>query len=764
MTDDAPREGWDRLLADATLEGVLIHEGGRILHVNAALARLMRSTREALVGMSGFDFVAPEHRERLARHLATHSTEPLEGVALRTDGTTFPCELRGRTVEDGDRELRVVLVRDISDRVAMEATLHRRERQLASIAEHSPDVITRYDRDNRVQFMSRAVERATGQPPEAFLGKRLVEIGFPPELVARWEAINARVFATGLAEEADFEFPAPDGETRYYQTRVVPERNEAGIVEHVLTTTRDLTALKRAEQSAREAYAALRGLIDQSLTGVYVIQDGRFAYANARLAEIFGYGSYEELLAMPVEELVHPDDRGLVAEDVRRRMAGEPRAVHYFFRGMRRDGRMIHVEVHATAAEYHGRAALVGSLLEVTERLQLEERMRQGQKMEALGQLAGGVAHDFNNILAAISGHAQLLLADLPGHDPRRSDVEEILRASQRGAGVTRQLLAFSRRQAIETEVIDLAAVVRELGLMLGQLLPRTITLTVPDAGASAHVRATRTQLEQIVVNLALNGRDAMPGGGTLELDVRESPAGAYGAGRRALLTVRDNGLGMSPEVQARAFEPFFTTKRKEQGTGLGLATVYGLVRQFGGDIEIESTVGTGTTVVVSLPVVAATPTLPVAVPVPAGAGLRRRVLLAEDEAAIRTLTRRVLERAGYDVLEAPDGAAAVAVLRSAEPLDLLLTDAAMPELSGVELAREAAALRPGLPVLLMSGYAELSGVALAPSGAVEGVTGLVGFVEKPFAMERLVATVGRALAGTKKPPASADGASHAAS
>jgi two-component system cell cycle sensor histidine kinase/response regulator CckA len=643
--------------------------------------------------------------------------------------------------------LRVVLVRDVTERAAMESALRERDRQFASLADNSPDVITRYDRENRILFMSRAVERATGVPAERFIGATMREVGFPPELVAVWEATNARVFATGGDEDLEFDFVGPDGVQRFYHSQVVAERNEAGVVEYVLTLTRDITALKLAERNAREAYATLRGLIDQSLTGVYVIQDLRFAYANARLAEIFGYTRFEELLALPVPEVVHPDDRALVIENIRLRIDGERSAVHYFFRGLHRDGHVIHLEVHGTAAEFEGRPAVIGSLLDVTDRLQLEERLRQGQKMEALGQLAGGVAHDFNNILAAISGYAQMLLADFSPGDPRRGDLEEILRASHRGAGVTRQLLAFSRRQALETEVLDLAAVVRELGMMLGQLLPRAITLRLPDADASAHVRATRTQLEQIVVNLALNGRDAMPGGGTLSLDVREVRDAREGGGTRALLTVSDTGHGMSPEVRARAFEPFFTTKRKEQGTGLGLATVYGLVRQFGGDIDIESSERVGTTVLVSLPA-AAPQAEPMPTPMPEPRrGSRRRVLLAEDEAAIRALTRRVLERAGYEVVEAADGATAVAMLRDGVAVDLLLTDAAMPELSGVELAREAVALRPGLPVVLMSGYAELSGVSPGPGGTIEGIDGLVGFIEKPFATERLVALVGRALA-----------------
>ncbi|AHG93088.1 PAS sensor protein (plasmid) [Gemmatirosa kalamazoonensis] len=741
---------WARVLADATLEGVVIHERGHVQFVNAAIARMLRSTPEALVGRPVLDFAAPDDRPRVAAHMAAQSEHPLIGTALRADGTTFPCELRGRTMTADGRTVRVVLVRDVSERLAMEAELRRRERALAAVTEHSPDVITRYDREHRVRFMSRAVEQATGVPAAWFVGKTLREWGFPEALITPWETINDRVFATGCAEETEFDFTGPDGVQRHYHTRVVPEYNDAGEVEHVLTTTRDLTALKRAESAARDAYGTMRGLLDQSITGVYVIQDGRFAYANTRLAETFGYERSEELLALPgIDVLVHPDDRAVVMGNIRRRIRRGRGTAHYAFRGLRRDGRVVHVEVHGSAAPYKGGPAVVGVLLDVSERLALEEQLRQTQKMEALGQLAGGVAHDFNNILAAIAGYAQLVHDDLPADAPLRDDVAEILAAATRGVGVTKQLLAFSRRQALEVAEVDLAAIARALGAMLRQLLSPAIELRLPDAHVSAPVRATAPQLEQIVMNLAVNARDAMAGRGVLTLGVRIA-AGPDGI-ERAVLEVRDTGHGMSPDVRARAFEPFFTTKRHDQGTGLGLATVYGLVRQFGGEIHIESVEGRGTTVTVSFPLVQRAPRAAEPAPARPCPAARKRVLLVEDEAPIRAVTRRMLERAGYAVREAPNGAAALEALRGGAAIDVLLTDAAMPELGGVELAREVAVLRPGLPVVLMSGYAELSGASVNGDGSVTDVTGCRGFVEKPFTAERLLAHLAAALESGKE-------------
>jgi two-component system cell cycle sensor histidine kinase/response regulator CckA len=376
---------------------------------------------------------------------------------------------------------------------------------------------------------------------------------------------------------------------------------------------------------------------------------------------------------------------------------------------------------------------IVANSRDVTEQLELQERLRRAQKMEALGQLAGGVAHDFNNVLAAIAGYAQLIADALPDGMPR-DDATEVLRAAERGAGVVRHLLAFSRRQALDVETLDLAAVVRESARMLRPLLPATVHLALPGDDAVVWVRASRTALEQIVVNLAVNARDAMPDGGTLTLAVHER---IDAEGRRCgMLVVRDTGIGIPSEHRERVFEPFFTTKSVGRGTGLGLSTVYGLVRQLGGSIDLESAVRAGTTFTVSLPG-ATNPAIarPAAArDASAGDGRGRRVLLVEDEPAIREFARRVLHRAGYDVTTAAHGGEALARLERGDPVDVLLTDAAMPVLGGRALADAARALRPELPIVLMSGYDERMGI--------DEVGPISAFVEKPFQVAHLLAVL----------------------
>ena len=376
---------------------------------------------------------------------------------------------------------------------------------------------------------------------------------------------------------------------------------------------------------------------------------------------------------------------------------------------------------------------------DATNTLALESRLRQSQKLEALGQLAGGVAHDFNNVLAAIIGYAQLVHADLAADDPRRQDLDELLKAAEPATGITRQLLAFSRHQAPTAVRLDLVEVAHELSRMLRALLPATIALRVtPERGSGPiEVLADRGQLEQVIMNLAVNARDAMSTGGTLSVEVRMGTTPE--TGHAAVLEVRDTGTGMSPDVQAHVFEPFFTTKEPGKGTGLGLATVYGIVRQHAGSIEIASTVGHGTTVIVRLP------------PAPPGAKplideTERvehhhggRVLVVEDEAQVAEVTARLLRRAGFDVLTASNAGAALGLLTSAGSFDLVLTDSAMPVMRGEVRAAEIARVQPGLPVILMSGYTD------AAQPATSSV--VAAFIQKPFTIPALLAVVRRGMA-----------------
>jgi PAS domain S-box-containing protein len=535
---------------------------------------------------------------------------------------------------------------------------------------------------------------------------------------------------------------------------------KAGAADYVLRTNlgRLPSAVSRALdlRRAREQEVRSQALLRQSeeryrtlLEGVHDVvfalaPDGVIAALSPAFETMTGWMP-QRWLGAPFEQLVHPDDIPLVFELIARVIRGESRPTNRFrIRTSKGDHRLV--EVAATPELREGQVVgILGVARDVTERLNLEQQLRQAQKMEAVGRLAGGVAHDFNNILTAITGYADLLLEDLPAGDTRRPDVDEIRKAAERAAGLTRQLLAFSRQQVMQVQALDLNALVVESERMLGRLLGEDIqvaTALAPDLGA---VKADPGQLEQVIMNLAVNARDAMPEGGKLtfetanveldELYSREHfPAGP---GSYVMLAVSDTGVGMSEDTQAHLFEPFFTTKEKGKGTGLGLATVYGIVKQTGGFIWVYTELGLGSTFKIYLPRADESPQPRWAAPSVGPADGTETVLVAEDEAAVRAVARQALARHGYTVLEAPTAEAALDVAsRHSGTIHLLLTDVVMPGMGGRDLARRLTALRPDIRTIYMSGYTE---DAITRHGVLE--PGLV-YVQKPFGPEALARRV----------------------
>jgi len=388
----------------------------------------------------------------------------------------------------------------------------------------------------------------------------------------------------------------------------------------------------------------------------------------------------------------------------------------------------------------------VAVIHDTTGRRLLEEQFRQAQKLEAVGRLAGGVAHDFNNILTAIMGHAQFLKMRIPPSERAAADVDEVLKAAARAAALTRQLLAFSRQQVLDPQGIDLNTVIADLEKMLRRLIGEDVDLVIQRAANLGLTTADRGQIEQVVMNLVVNARDAMPEGGRLTIETANVEIGQeltggsiqLAPGRYVMLAVSDSGIGMTPEVRARAFEPFFTTKEVGQGTGLGLSTVHGIVTQSGGSIDIYSEAGHGTTFKIYLPLAesqSSTVSAQAEAAEPPRGG--ETILIVEDEIGVRHVVAHSLELLGYNVIEASDGTEAIAIAeRSEQSVDLLITDVVMPAMNGTELAQRVASLRPGLRVLLMSGYADR---ALIHRGLREQNG---SFLQKPFTPEALATKV----------------------
>ncbi len=516
---------------------------------------------------------------------------------------------------------------------------------------------------------------------------------------------------------------------------------------------------KRAQEAVRQSEERYRLLFERNLAGVYrMTLVGRILECNDALARIFGYGSREELVDRDMAVLYPDAQQRREFFDALLRARG---LANYEMRGERKDGGVAWTFQNASllADESAGEVIVEGTVTDVTERRHLEEQLRQSQKMEGIGQLAGGIAHDFNNLLTTVLGYSDMALSQLSPHDPVREDIEEVRKAGERASKLTRQLLAFSRKQVFEPRVLDLNALLADSSRMLARLIGehiRFVTRLDPDL---ANVRADPGQIEQVIVNLVVNARDAMPDGGTLTVSTRNADVDEASSrrhfgiapGRWVVMAVSDTGVGIDPETQKRIFEPFFTTKETPRGTGLGLATVYGIVSQSGGQIFVTSAPGRGAAFAIYLPRVSqrVAPSGSVAAPAPRRG--TETILLVEDEDAVRSLTRRCLESSGYTVLQAASAEEALEIAdRFAGRLDLLLTDVVMPGASGPELSRRLLERRPGTPVLYVSGYTD---AAMASHVALDAGA---SFLQKPFTPETLSRKVREILDAHE--PASIDG------
>lgn len=731
----------------------------RIVRANAALLRTIDKPATEVLGKSDEELGSPYYEvyardeDQIAEtgQPKFGSIEPLAtpgGVRwLQTD--KVPLRDAGGSITGF-----VGLAMDITERKLAEEALRGREADFrasffsSAVGQVQADPVTgRYLRVNP-KFCE-----ITGYSEEELLGMSFHQLTHPDDRAN--DSVAHERLVRGEVSEVSREkrYQRKDGAPVWVSVSASLIRDEVGRPLRTLAVVRDITERHKAEEARQVAEAKYRALVEQSLAGIYIIQDDRFVYVNPTLAEILGY-EVEELISKRVLDIIFEDDREMVNANVRKRMEGKIESIRYALRVLRKDGSIVHAEVHGARSEYEGRPAILGTLLDITERKKIEAQLLQSHKMEAIGQLAGGIAHDFNNLLTAITGNTKLALEDLPAGHPAREHLLEVTKAGARAVDLVRRILTFSRQQPHERNLMHLRPVVEEALQLLRASLPATIEIRstfVPDAPA---VRADATQVHQVIMNLGANAGHALGDHGVLEMrealvDVdadlaRTSPE--LREGRYLRLTVSDSGCGMDRATVARIFDPFFTTKSQAEGTGLGLSVVHGIMKAHGGAITVYSEPSKGTAFHLYFP--AAEGEIPeVTAPVPPPPpGHGERLLYVDDEEPLVYLTTQVLGRLGYEVTGFTEAEAALkAFLADPNRFDVIITDLSMPRLSGRDLAVRVLKIRPDIPVILATGYIRPQDTESARS------LGIRDLILKPNTVEDLGHTLHRIFAERKK-------------
>ena len=742
-----------KALFESACDGMVVLDASLdVVRVNRAFAHLIGVPADAIVGRSIVSLLDPadlaENPIRTALVARDGSTVSTRRI-LRADGRSVHTEVASSRLEDGG----MLCVVRRTDRDPGEAMRRETEARFSAVAEnlHAGLVVT--DLDNRAVYVNSYLCDRTGYLREELIGRRLAKLFFSTE---DQENDRQRLLRreAGEREVYEIEHRRRDGTKFLAEVSAAPLLDGAGRVIGTIGVVIDISDRSRFERELAEREHRYRLLFEVMPlpAWVYDVQTFRFLAVNPAAVATYGYTT-EQFLRMTILDIRPQEDIDRVKLQVLARRRGfETQSRGWGYRHRKADGTVIDVDVISHAFQFEGRAARVVVVNDVTDEQRLRRREReveaqllQAQKMEAVGRLAGGVAHDFNNLLSVVLNAAGALEAELPAESDLRADVSDIRQAVERGAALTRQLLAFGRKEVHAPTLVDLHDVVHNVERLLARALGGGARLAVQRAAESAAAVADPHQLEQVLVNLVINARDAMPQGGTVtittgtsELAPAEAETLGITPGRYASLEVADTGVGMDESTMLHAFEPFFTTKGPHEGTGLGLATVYGIARQSGGAVQLASEPGSGTRVTVLLPSgdadEAVAPKMS-RTEQPAAVRAAGAVLLVEDEPRVRAQARRLLERCGFVVFEAADGADGERRFDEyRSTLDVIVTDVVMPGVGGVEMVSRIRARVPEVPVVFVSGYtAEDRDLPLDRRTA---------FVPKPYTMGTLCGAI----------------------
>lgn len=744
---------WFKRLADTTATAIFVYQDDRYVYVNRASLELSGYSEEELLSMPFWQVVHPEYRELvrqrgLARLRGESMPNRYEFKIVRKDGTERWVDFTAGRIEWQGKPAAIGTAIDITERKQAERALIESEARYRSLFEHVPEVVFSIAPDGRFTLLNPAFETITGFPVDEWLGKSFTELIHPDD-----RELAVQEFRRALAGETRsfrvLRLVGKGGKTIFAEVLGVAQRRNGEVV-GVTGFAHDITARKQVEQALEDERALLDSVLDATRDGLVLEdRDGIIVYANPTFSALYGYSHPAELIGQPIAVVQSEQDNQRMLEYSRKRLRGEPAPVLYEFYGKRKDGTLVEMEALVTVVELRGEKYVLSAVRDITERKrlererrELEQRLQQAARLESLGTLTSGIAHDFNNILGIILGHVSLLqMRRDPAHFSQSLDA--ITQATQRGASLVRQMLTFARKQESVFQPLEVNLLVKETAKLLHETFPRTIAVEHNLDPKLPLIVADATQIHQLLLNLCVNARDAMPSGGTLSITTRQIEGAqlmnrvpGITSGSYVELSVSDTGIGMDEKTKERIFEPFFTTKEPGQGTGLGLAVVHGIVGSHGGFIDVESQEGKGTTFHIYFPAIQKAPlghqTTEQVQPQPVGG--KETVLIAEDEEGLRVVLQSALASVGYTVISATDGQQAVSLYHQhAEEIALVISDLSMPHLSGIEVFYQIKSMNPRASVIIATGFIDPAVKAKLTDDGVKD------FISKPYILAEVL-------------------------